>query len=327
MSWSKTNNNVDTVLIMEESWDFLIVLDACRYDYFERVFGDFLKGGQLSCRKSVGSCTEEWRKRSFPGYYADVVYVSSNPYINSLKSVLGFHGGEHFYRVIDVWQTRWDESRGTVLPEMVTREALGALARHPGKRMIVHYLQPHAPYLGFGSDCAGFPQPDVGKEVVLMGTVLGEQSKGFRKKIYEKLCSWIKHGCLLGNHPEWFMAEFLQLPPLSPMDAVRRKYGPEGLRRAYQENLEIVLKHVSQLLEYLKGKVVITSDHGEFLGEGRFYSHGLDSDDPCLRHIPWWTTCRADAVPLREEHIGQANRSFVVEEDTIHKRLKDLGYL
>lgn len=313
------------LFVMEESWDCLIVLDACRYDYFEQLWRHYLPGGRLECRRSPGSCTDEWRKRSFPGYYEDVVYVSSNPYINSQSSVAGFRGGEHFYRVVDVWQFGWEANRGTVLPETVTQEALRALHQYPGKRFIIHYLQPHAPYLSFGSECAGFPRPDVEKEDVLRGTVLGRPSGGIRRKIYRKMYHWLKHTRFLGNHPDWMLAEILRLPPLSPMDAVRRKYGCEGLRRAYRENLEIVLRQVGTLIDYLKGRIVITSDHGELLGERRSYSHGLDSDDPVLRTVPWWTTyteaCRE--IPPLPELPGRP----VLEEDVIQKRLKDLGYL
>jgi hypothetical protein len=39
--------------------------------------------------------------RSFPNQYPDVVYVSSNPYINSRKPTLGFTP-DHFHAVVDV---------------------------------------------------------------------------------------------------------------------------------------------------------------------------------------------------------------------------------
>ena len=52
------------------------------------------------------------------------------------------------------------------------------------------------------------------------------------------------------------------------MDAVRRKYGVEGLRKAYKENLCIVLEYAAKLSHellhiYPSSKIVITADHGE----------------------------------------------------------------
>ena len=44
--------------IFAEEWDTLIVLDACRYDFFEKVYRDYLSG-TLEKRVSPGSCTEE----------------------------------------------------------------------------------------------------------------------------------------------------------------------------------------------------------------------------------------------------------------------------
>ena len=73
------------VRIMEESWDVLILLDACRYDYFEKIRQEHLPAGDLSCRTSIGSSTVEWRNNSFPGVYKDVVYVSNAPLVDLQK--------------------------------------------------------------------------------------------------------------------------------------------------------------------------------------------------------------------------------------------------
>jgi len=38
----------------------------------------------------------------------------------------------------------------------------------------------------------------------------------------------------------------------------------------------------------MKGKTIITSDHGEFLGEHGYYGHeARKSEDPVLRVVPW----------------------------------------
>ena len=125
-----TSATPEAVVVMQEQWDYLIVLDACRYDYFERVWRDYFETGRLSRRSSIGTATVEWRDKSFTGFYDDVVYVSANPYINSVKSVVGFLGSEHFHKVYDVWQGHWDEGIGTVKPVDVTRAALGIFKKH-----------------------------------------------------------------------------------------------------------------------------------------------------------------------------------------------------
>lgn len=71
----------------------------------------------------------------------------------------------------------------------------------------------------------------------------------------------------------------------------------ETLRRLYVENLEWVMDYVEKLLEELPGTTVVTSDHGEALGERmhrllplRVYGHVLDARMPVLVKVPWLTS-------------------------------------
>lgn len=98
----------------------------------------------------------------------------------------------------------------------------------------------------------------------------------------------------------WKVREFLKMPPASPMDYVRRKLGVSGLRYAYLVNLRIVLEHVAMLVERIPGKVVITSDHGEFLGERGNFCHDWGIKDPILTHVPWFVVRKAKISELSE---------------------------
>ena len=49
------------VNVVEEDWDFLIVLDACRFDYFLEVYKDFFDG-KLEKIISASFSTVEWLK-------------------------------------------------------------------------------------------------------------------------------------------------------------------------------------------------------------------------------------------------------------------------
>ncbi|MFX1451520.1 MAG: hypothetical protein ACFFCM_11795, partial [Promethearchaeota archaeon] len=135
--------------VMKKEWDFLIILDACRYDYFEKLYKQYenLFGGKLYKYKSIASSTLEWRNKTFKGHYSDVVYISSNPYINSAVSVENFLGKDHFFKVYDIWNEGWDEKENTVLPDTITKATIRVLTKHPEKRFLIHYIQPHAPYI------------------------------------------------------------------------------------------------------------------------------------------------------------------------------------
>ncbi|RLF17223.1 MAG: hypothetical protein DRZ82_10035 [Thermoprotei archaeon] len=82
-----------------------------------------------------------------------------------------------------------------------------------------------------------------------------------------------------------------------PPDTVRRtlkKYGisRERVLRAYCCNMEVALRGVRDLLEYIHtvglkyDRIVVTSDHGELLGEYGLYLH-QEYDLPQLTVVPW----------------------------------------
>ncbi|MBD3211018.1 MAG: hypothetical protein GF311_00280 [Candidatus Lokiarchaeota archaeon] len=62
----------------------------------------------------------------------------------------------------------------------------------------------------------------------------------------------------------------------------------------YMNNLRIALKYVNKLISLLKGKIIITSDHGEAFGEWvhsfipiKFYGHRIGVRIPATIEIPW----------------------------------------
>ena len=62
----------------------------------------------------------------------------------------------------------------------------------------------------------------------------------------------------------------------------------KGIRNAYKENLEVVLESVAELLEHISGRILITADHGEYLGENGRYGHGFKVPRrPPIVEVPW----------------------------------------
>ena len=57
---------------------------------------------------------------------------------------------------------------------------------------------------------------------------------------------------------------------------------------AYEETLDLVLERVSEINPHLNGRIVVTTDHGELLGEDGVWGHPLNSDHPALWEIPWF---------------------------------------
>lgn len=68
---------------------------------------------------------------------------------------------------------------------------------------------------------------------------------------------------------------------------MRGEVDAEGSIEAYKKNLEFVMPFVEELVEDLDGKSVITSDHGNLIGEGNFYGHPRGYSSVGLRKVPW----------------------------------------
>lgn len=309
---------------MEESWDHLIVLDACRYDYFARTFPRCLTG-ELSTRTSPGTWTYEWAQATFPDRYDDVVYVSSNAFIRStvsdLEASTAYQNGRfsrskdthvsdaHFHKVVDVWYNGWDAALGTVHPRTVNQAALYALNRYPAKRLIVHYMQPHYPYLSLGGQAGTYRWRD--------------RALGFVR--------WRLHD-LFGEATAKAIIDRLGLPSrVTGCQVTANKLGVDGLKRAYAADLHLVLEHVRDLVAHLDGTVVVTADHGELLGEHGHFSH-TDYEEmrpEQLTTVPWLeirqnraTQSVADRIEYQEAQPTKDEEARIVRD-----RLAALGYM
>lgn len=275
MSKLKSQKN----LINKRDWDCLIVLDACRYDYFEKVYRDYLKGN-LQKVISPGSYTIDWLKGTFGDKkYNDTIYVSGNPYINSEGvDLVGFDASEHFVKVIDVWNKYWDEKLKTVHPKYVGKSTRLAKARYPDKKLIAHFMQPHYPYLSIGPMEKGLSDH-------VARIKRGEEEKDLIGKVREFAGNIaIK---VLGEWRVRKLTKIMNLRPLGEMELVAQKHGKGGLRKAYEENLRAVLEEAAKIANRLPGKIIVTSDHGEKLGENGHYSHPAWDNSREIREVPW----------------------------------------
>jgi len=210
---------------MDMDWDYLIVLDACRFDFLLKILNPkyIIK---YYAGLSLASCTRDWLLRNFNHYYNDVVYVSANPYISNIE-YKGFNGSRHFYRVESVWSYGWDQQLGTVHPREVYKAVLHLVKKYPYHRFIIHFVQPHAPYIG-------------------------------RKGMYLK--EYIEKNIGGITYKEEYIHKIIEY-------VWKGRINIYDVIDAYLENLQLVIEYVYKLTDYLDGKIVITADHGEAFGE------------------------------------------------------------
>jgi hypothetical protein len=267
-----TKPNPESIQFLDQDWDVLVVLDACRFDLLKEQ-NPF--DAEVQKVHSNATQTREYIEKNFVGRDCrDTVYVTASPQFADFD--LQFAHIEH------VWNDHWDEELRTVLPESVTDRAIDVADRYDDKRIIVHYMQPHYPFIG-----------KTGRKLSDQATFVPNPTN---LSIWEQLSSG--------------------------------QVEKSVVQKAYKENLSIVLPEVKRLVSNVKGKSVITSDHGNLFGERvcwlpiRIYGHPARVHYPGLTAVPWVE------LPYEERReIGKSEQAAGHENfDEVQERLSDLGY-
>jgi hypothetical protein len=276
--YHRLSRDEGTSSVADEEWDTLVILDACRYDTFEKIHR---LDGHLEQRTSPASESRSFLDRSFAGREMhDTIYVSANLYTDTLPQGT-------FYWVVNLLKSHWDPERETVLPADVVSETLSIHEENPDKRLIVHFMQPHYPFIG-----------PTGRNLTQAG--IGGESDSE----------------IVGTADIW----------------LRALYGLEDtatVKRAYEENLELVLEHVETLLTELDGLSVVTADHGNLFGErtgplpARGYGHPPDILVSSLTSVPWFIAPSEERRAVRSDSPVRTER---LDDELTDDRLRALGY-
>jgi len=260
--------------IYEREWDLLIILDACRVDLMKEVQNDFEFITNVDQVRSVDTMTREWMRGNFNTDYADemaeTVYICGNPLSQRVLA------GNDFKLLDEVWKYSWDDTIGTLPPRPITDRAILAARSRSPNRMIVHYMQPHYPFI---------PQPE------------------------------LDHGIELNK--------FGELPWDNVWDRLRKgELEQSEVWDGYRDNLLHVLNDVELLLRNIdKNTVIITSDHGNGIGEWGVYGHPIHIPIDEIQSVPWIMTTAMDEMTRRPDEVEQSSAEVPVEE-----QLKHLGY-
>lgn len=270
----------------KEDWDNLILLDACRYDIFAEMHN---LPGRLESRLSVGTATMEWLHKTVKGEsFLDTVYITGNPRVSRFEN--------QFHDVIPLWETAWDHELKVTPPRPITDAALTAYDEYPNKRIVVHFMQPHIPFIG-----------DDGQQDI--GSVAGTQ-KGRKRELGDDV-----------RDKNW----------TEPYDLLEQgELSRETVKHAYRENLSEVLPHVEQLVTTFEEKTIVSSDHGEMFGElgwpipMRLYGHPQQMPALNLIKVPWLVINSNTRKQIVAE--GPQNTTQSMNHETIAERLRHLGY-
>lgn len=131
--------------IYDLNWDLLIILDACRRDLLEEVADGYEFLRTVKRIRSLDSMTPAWMERTFvpkrSGDMADTYYLCANPFSGQKLDATDF-------RTLDeIWRYAWDDEHDTVMPGPVTDRAINLKRSTDPERLLVHYIQPHWPFV------------------------------------------------------------------------------------------------------------------------------------------------------------------------------------
>ncbi|AXG11128.1 hypothetical protein [Haloplanus rubicundus] len=267
--------------VMAEDWDNLLILDGCRYDLFEETVD---MDGTLESRISLGSSSEEFLERNFGGKtFHDTVYVNANPYIPRLNL-----DRDTFHAVIDCLDD-WEPNLQTIPPEPVADALREANADFPDKRLVGHFMQPHAPFIG-----------KLGQRIVGGGWRSDESGEG-----EQGIWNYLRDGTAdvdLGT--VW--------------DAYR-----ENLE-VVLESVEALLDELDgkTVITADHGNLV-----GERLGPiptRRKYGHPYGVHAPGLVRVPWFVVPFDDRREITAD--PPIDRGSTADQETVEQRLDALGY-
>lgn len=153
--------------VFTEEWDALVILDACRVDALRAVAPEYEFLDGINSIWSVGSSSHEWMCKTFTKEHLEEIkethYISTNP-----NTPATFNNHERpprkypvpimaadwnvvdendFGKITQIHRHAYEEYFDTINPDLVTDHAIHAGRQTDFDRIIIHYFQPHRPYI------------------------------------------------------------------------------------------------------------------------------------------------------------------------------------
>lgn len=157
--------------VFSREWDLLIVLDTCRVDALTELQGEYPFLSEVDRVFSVGSSTPEWTAQTFDRDHLEAIrntaYLTGNGYASQVldgrvtpESFVhaGFAptawdtvGRDDLEYLDEIWKyaprTRGNPKNGMPSPRVITDRAIQVGREGDHERLLVHYPQPHFPYV------------------------------------------------------------------------------------------------------------------------------------------------------------------------------------
>lgn len=149
--------------VYEKEWDLLVILDCARPGMINQVKDEYGFIDEVGNITSTGTCSMQWMDNTFVPKYSD--QIKSTLHITANTSSKPHLSSDDFHHMEEVWRDGWDEDLGTIPAEEVTDRAIHYMRRTDAERCIVHYMQPHLPFV---------TRPDINSNDVTRAGTRGE---------------------------------------------------------------------------------------------------------------------------------------------------------
>jgi len=319
----------------------IIILDACRYDIFSEIFEQYISG-ELKPAWSTAGWTGAYVEQMWTEQY-DLTYLGAATHVSDHSFEFRdreYRPSEHINRIVQLWNTDWNPVYGTVHPEKVTDAALAEASRDVPTRMVVHYMQPHSPYIGETKILPwGIDKRDLSRSIDELARESVEKAKSSDKSSERAVDQLNPEEIDFETVVKYDLGprQFQQWEQARPTDSIKSRIQAgeitnKKLQQAYRDNLHLVFGEVERVIARLDCPVVVTADHGEFLGEGGRYFHP-DTYHPVVREIPWlevadeYIGTTAIEKQYQNMNLHEMLEGNTIDDETFESRLEALGYI
>lgn len=267
--------------IWSRDWDVLVIADACRYDLLESVTDE--RVWLPDEFESIRSAGSK-SPQWMENTFTDeyASEMADTAYITG-NPYSRDYSADQFAHFEELWRTHWEDGEiSTMPPRPLTDRAIDVWRRHDEFGADRLIVHYMQPHIPF----YGYPELYDG-----YGQEFGRD--GVKETQEKNVWYRLRDGEV--SHAQ--------------------------LWKAYQDNLRVALDEVEILQQNMDADLVVSSDHGNGMGEWGIYAHPRSIPFAALRRVPW--------VPLSAQDTGEFTPSVSVdrnESGDVEERLAALGY-